>query len=206
MSKGLVVLVADTQQEKTLGTLLGERTQALGIRSITFDIRSHPRKDAGVFREAADFLSVYQSPQYDHALVLLDCSWDGSPGTATAIQSTIKGHLHSRGWREDACEVIAIDPELEAWVWATSPVVPDVLRTTWVDIRELARRHGYWSDEGAKPHHPKDLLEAILKQQRRPRSSAIFQELARRVGLRQCQDPAFSLLRETLVRWFPSQP
>ncbi len=139
MSKDLVVLVADIQQEKTLVTLLSERTQALDIRPITFDIFNHPRKDAGVFREAADFLAVYQSPQYDHALVLLDCSWDGSPGAATVIQSTIKGRLHAKGWREDVCEVIAIDPELEAWVWSTSPVVPDVLRTTWEDIRELAR-------------------------------------------------------------------
>lgn len=137
--------------------------------------------------------------------MLLDCSWDGSPGAATVIQSTIKGRLHAKGWREDVCEVIAIDPELEAWVWSTSPVVPDVLRTTWEDIRELARHYNYWVDEEAKPHHPKDLLEAILKQQRRPRSSAVFQELALRVGLRQCQDSAFSLLRETLWRWFPSQ-
>lgn len=205
MSNDLVALVADVQQEKTLVTLLSERTQALGIRPITVTMLNHPRKDAGVFREAADFLAVYQPPYYDHALVLLDCSWDGSPGTPTAIQSTIKGHLHARGWPDDRCEVIAIAPELEAWVWATSPVVPDVLRTTWEDIHALADQHGYWMDDAAKPHHPKDLLEAVLKHQRRPRSSAVFQELARRVGVRRCQDPAFSLLRETLSRWFPSQ-
>jgi hypothetical protein len=48
------------------------------------------------------------------------------------------------------------------------------------------------------------LLEAVLRQQGRPRSAAVFQELADRVGLAGCQDPAFVLLRETLVGWFGS--
>jgi hypothetical protein len=43
MSKDLVALVADVQQEKTLETLLRERSQALGIRPINFDIYRHPR-------------------------------------------------------------------------------------------------------------------------------------------------------------------
>jgi len=202
VSKDLVVLVADVQQEKTLETLLGERQPSLGMREITFDIFRHPRHDAGVYHEAADFLATYQPPQYAHALIVLDQAWNGAPEDAASMRQAIGQGLQARGWATEAYEVIVMEPELECWVWASSPVVPDVLRTTWDDIRALARQHAYWADGEMKPSQPKELLEAILRQQRRPRSSAIFQDLARRVGLAQCQDPAFTLLRETLALWF----
>lgn len=35
-----------------------------------------------------------------------------------------------------------------------------------------------------------------------PRSSAIYQKIAQLVSVRNCVDPAFCLLRETLQRWF----
>jgi len=87
-------------------------------------------------------------------------------------------------------------------VWSASPAVAEILRTTWDDIHALGRQRGYWIEGEVKPMRPKELLDAILRQQRRPRSAAIFQELARRVGLAQCQDPAFTLLRDTLALWF----
>ena len=98
--------------------------------------------------------------------------------------------------------MVVIDPELEMWVWADSPVVAEVLRTPWEEMRALAKQSGYWRQGQAKPQEPKALLEAVLRQQRRPRSAAIFQELARRLGLASCTDPAFVLLRETLAKWF----
>lgn len=48
MSKDLVVLVADVQQEKTLETFLRERHRSLRMREVAFDIYRHPRHDAGV--------------------------------------------------------------------------------------------------------------------------------------------------------------
>jgi len=33
----------------------------------------------------------------------------------------------------------------------------------------------------------------------------LFQDVARRVGLVQCQDPSFVLLRDTLALWFATQ-
>lgn len=199
--KDLVVLVADVQQEKTLETLLRKRQPSLGIRTIVFDIFRHPRQDPGVFHEAAEFLGPYTS-SHDHALVLLDAAWEGAPGGAGHLCSELVRRLGAKGWGPERCQVIVIRPELEAWVWADSAMVPAVLRTTWDDIHALARRQGYWDEGRPKPDEPKALLEALLRQQRRPRSSALFQELARRVGLARCQDPAFVLLRETLVSWF----
>ena len=203
--KDLVALVADVQQEKTLETLLRERRPSLGIREITFDIYRHPRQDPGVFHEAHDFLApVIDS--YSHALVLLDEAWEGAPGGADVLRSELMARLARKGWTPERCQAIVIRPELEAWVWANSAVVPAVLRTTWKDIHALARRRGYWDEGQPKPAEPKALLEDILRQQRRPRSSSLFQALARRVSLARCQDQAFVLLRETLRGWFGGRP
>lgn len=199
--KDLVALVADVQQEKTLDTLLSKRHHSLGIRTITYDIFRHPRKDPGVYHEAADFLSPYTS-SYRYALILLDTAWDSVPGDAAFLHAQIMSRMQSKGWSEERCQVIPIVPELEIWVWGSSPVVNEVLRMSQQDIRSLADRCGGWDEGRSKPNEPKQLLETVLRQQRRPRSSALFQELAARVSLRRCQDPAFTALRSTLQRWF----
>lgn len=201
MGKDLVALVADVQQEKTLETLLSKRQGALGIPSLAFDIYRHPRKDPGVFHEAPDFLWSYQS-SHVRALALLDAAWAGAPGSADFLRATLLQRLQDSGWPPDRCQVVVIEPELEMWVWVESPAVPEVLRTSWPDIHQLGRRRDFWREGEVKPHEPKALLEAVLRQQRRPRSAAIFQELAQRLGLASCTDPAFVLLRETLARWF----
>jgi len=202
MNKELVVLVADIQQEKTLDTLLRERYQSFDIRPIPdYDIFRHPRKDPGVFHEAADFLAPYVT-SHRHALVVLDAAWDGAPGDAAYLRNQLMNGMQTKGWEENDCQAIVINPELEIWVWADSREVSGVLRTSWDDIHALAKQAGYWDEDQPKPGYPKELLEALLQRQRRPRSSALFQEIARRVGLSRCQDPAFVMLRETLQAWF----
>ena len=197
------MLAADVQQEKTLATLLENRRDALKIRPLRFDIFRHPRKDSGVYHEADDFLAPYLPPQYARALVVLDHDWEGAPGSAEDLRNNLRERLARRGWPEEACEVIVIEPELEVWVWAGTPVVAEVLRTDWSRIHDLARQRGYWTEGRIKPEQPKLLLEAVLRQQRRPRSSAVFQAIAERISLTRCTDPSFALLRETLARWFP---
>lgn len=199
-----MILVADIQQEKTLETLLHERYKSLKIRKITFDIFRHPRKDPGVYKEAPQFLRTYQK-QYDHALVVLDSEWAGAPGDAVYLRDNLRQRLYNNGWEANNAEVIVIDPELEIWVWSDSPVVAEELRTTWNEIKCFAQQHGYWTQDQQKPSRPKELLDAILRQQDRPRSSALFQTFAARVGLTRCQDEAFMRLRQTLQNWFPFQ-
>lgn len=201
MNKDLIVLVADVQQEKTIETLLHERYNSLKIRKITCDIFRHPRKDPGVYKEAPQFLKAYQG-QYDHALVLLDQEWVGAPGDALYLRNTLRQQLCDNGWNTDNAEVIVIDPELEIWIWSDSPVVAEELRQNWDTIHAYAQQRGDWLKGQPKPIRPKELLEAILQQQNRPRSSAIFQAIARRVGLTRCQDKAFIQLRQTLQHWF----
>ena len=66
MSKDLVVLTADIQQEKTIEVLLRNRCHSLGIRPISFDIFRHPHRDAGVYFKAADFLALYLPLRITH--------------------------------------------------------------------------------------------------------------------------------------------
>lgn len=199
----LVALVADVQQESTLKTLLNERRQSLHIRPITCEVLRHPRKDPGVFHESHGLLDLYR-PRYARALVMLDREWSGAPGDVAYQRQDVLRRLQASGWQTGSCEVIVCDPELEMWVWSGSEHVATVLRATWDEIHALASARGYWTAGAAKPSRPKELLEAILKQQNRPRSSAIFQQLAKHVGLARCQDPAFILLRDTLRQWFGS--
>jgi hypothetical protein len=202
MTKDLVVLVADAQQETTIRALLDHRQASLSIKAITYDIFRHPGKDSGVFHQPHNILNACRPPRYQYVLALLDCAWGGSPGGAAPVRRDLLTRLTNLGWQAGTCEVIAIEPELEIWVWSRSPHVPQILRTSWDDIHALAQQRGFWVAGTLKPHQPKALLEALLQQQRRPRSSAIFQELARQVRLQGCHDAAFVLLRDTLRRWF----
>lgn len=205
MSGDLIVLTADVQQEKTLETLLRERHGSLGIRQVSFSIFRHPRKDSGVCREAHSFLRPYQA-SYSYALVILDGEWSGAPGDGTVLRAQIGERLAQSGWPAERCEVIVAEPELESWVWADSPVVAEELRLEWAAIRAPADELTAWPAGAAKPARPKELLEAVLRRQGRPRSAALFQAIARRVGLARCVDPSFALLRETLGRWFGDAP
>jgi hypothetical protein len=202
MTKDLIILTADKQQEFALRPVL-QRTAALGIRSITFHIERHPGKDSGVYREADGYLNPFK-PFYNHALVVLDAEWSGAPEDTVAMRDDILHRLVMRGWPEDQCEVVVIVPELEIWLWADSSEIPQALRTTWQEIHTIGQQRKLWTEGRGKPERPKELLEAVLEQQGRSSSSAILQQIASKVSLRRCQDPSFLLLRETLVRWFPA--
>lgn len=110
----LVALVADKHQEHVLDVLLDKRRDSLGLRPISFKVHRHPRRDPGVYRGAQAFLAPLRRI-YRFALVLLDAQFSGSPGSADKIEQAIQGRLDAGTWRNRS-RVIAIDPELEAWV------------------------------------------------------------------------------------------
>lgn len=197
----VAALTADSQQEATLRALLQHRATALGIRPVAFEVFRHPRKDPGVWKEADAFLRAYRS-RAEHALVVLDHQWEGAPADPELVRGDLLRRLGGTGWAREACEVIVVVPELEVWVWGSSRAVPDVLRCDLRTIRQIADEHSWWPTSEPKPIAPKELLEAVLRRQRRPRSASIFEELAQRVSVERCTDPSFVLLRETLQRWF----
>ena len=202
--KDLIVLTADVQQEAVMRTLLEHRRESLRIREISTDIERHAGKDAGVYSQGAQFLSVFAG-QYRHAIVVLDEEWEGGPNNADAIAGKVAVDLDGNGWRDRSC-VVVIAPELDVWVWTESPHVEKALGLDMATIRQIGLEAGFWPAESAKPSRPKELLERVLRRTRRPRSSALYARLALRVGLANCTDPAFRLLCDTLRAWFPAQP
>jgi len=194
----LICLVADKNMEAALAELL-KRPAALGIRQIGVKVVVHPRRDPGVFREGIEFLRPFQD-NYRHGLLLLDEAWEGAP---PRLQHLLDQALANAGLSHWA-RAIVIVPELEAWVWSTSPHVDEALG--WAGrqppLRSWLQQQGLWEANNPKPKKPKAAVEAALYEVRKPRSSAIYRTLAQRVSVERCHDSAFRRLRDTLVQWF----
>lgn len=204
MIKELVILVADKNTQFAIEGLL-IRHQAFQMRILTkenFDIYVHPLRDPGVFNEAASFLRPYQN-QYQYALVFLDREGSGQENkTASEIAEHIKSNLERNGWTNRA-EVIVFDPELEIWAWARSPHL--ATHTGWTNLRSLInflRNHELWEANTSKPNRPKEAFEALLREKRIQRSSAIYKKIAADVSFRDCAEPAFIKFKNVLQEWF----
>lgn len=202
----LLVLVADAQTQATLETLLAKRREALGIREIAFRIERHRDHDSGVYHQAHTFLHS-QRKLYAKFLIVWDEEWHTgkSPLSAEAQAQKVAENLRRNGFAEEDFCAIVISPELEAWVWGSSAKIPEVLRSSREEIKALGASKKLWDNGELKPRRPKELLEAVLRQQKRPSSSAIFKELAEKVSFKDCEDAAFQRFRATLQKWFPAE-
>lgn len=203
--RDLIVLVADGTMEATAKGLLS-RPEALGIRPIDFLVVPHPERDPGVFHRSPEFLEPFRRI-YRHALVMLDR--EGSGQEAQRSRSTMERELEERlaaHWQPNRCAAVVLDPELEIWWWSDSPHVEKVLGWGERDqnLRAWLVEQGF-VEEGPtrlqKPDRPKEAVETALRVARKPRSSALYRQLATKVSLWRCEDPAFIRLREILARW-----
>ena len=199
----LVVLVPGKDDRETVDGLLCARQKSLGIRSIRYLILVHPRRDPGCFHEAADVLQVFQR-RASRALVILDHEGSGQEKLAPdEVAAELKRRLCASGWG-DRAEALIIAPELEAWVWSDSPHVDRMLG--WSGraprLRDWLAGRGFWPTDLRKPPRPKESFQAALRESGIRVSSAVFRELAERVSLRDCQDPAFQQFRDLMLDWF----
>ena len=198
--KDLIVLVADGHQEQTVATLLTRRQPSLGIRQISIDIDSDIRpRDPGVFHGAGSFLADLAG-LYQDALVLIDAEWGVL--SAEEIEEKIQGDLNRNGWKGRSA-VVVIGPELEIWVWSTSPHVPSLFGTDWETIKNLGYQTGHWQEGETKPSRPKELLVEVLRRTKTKYSAALYRQLAEKVSLNRCQDDSFRRFRAILQAWFP---
>ena len=202
--RDIIFLVADRNIEAIVQALVS-RPQALAIRSVTAVVHTHPERDPGCYLRAHDFLKAFRN-RYAHGIVIFDregCGNEDEP--PETLESEVEQRLERAGWSGRA-KVIVIDPELESWVWSNSPEVDAALG--WVtesrDLRAWLTEKGFLVEETIKPLRPKEAMEAALRSARKPRSSAIYRELAEKVSLRRCTDPAFGRLKATLQKWFPA--
>ncbi|MBM3999204.1 MAG: hypothetical protein FJ297_06635 [Planctomycetes bacterium] len=97
-----------------------------------------------------------------------------------------------------------IEPELEAWVWANSSRVADVLgwERSQEALREFLNSRQLWDSNALKPSDPNEALRLSLRCKRKPLGARLFSEIAATVSLQSCEDPAFVKLRQRLRKWF----
>lgn len=199
----LVVLVADKDMEQTINELL-KRPQSLGIQPITYKIFTHPTHDSGCRTGGHELLRPL-AKQYRFALVMFDREGSGRDASSIeAAASELVGKLAINGWA-DRCCVLVLDPELEIWVWTNSAELDQVIGWTGrhPQVRDWLRTQSFAISEQGKPLRPKEALRAALREARKQPSSALFAEIAKRVGLSRCTDPAFVQFKATVQRWFP---
>ena len=184
-----------------------KRHQALGIRKIDHEIIRHPQHDPGCFSDSVSYLRGYQK-RFLHAIVLLDCAFSGAPsGGRSEIESSMNNTFalaEMSGWAYP----IAIEPELENWVWVDSPHLNGAIG--WDEDRLESPRawleaRGLWTSGSSKPSLPKEALEATCRECRIPFSAAIHKGVARKVSLQKCDDSAFLDLVSRLRSWFPKE-
>lgn len=201
--KDLVILAADRNMEYAVKGLL-TRSKAIKMKEVISDIFVYPGHDSGCLLHGADFLRPFVN-QYNHALILLDHEGCGKEHKSrTALEDNIESQLANSGWHDRAAAIV-IDPELENWVWSDSPHVDSVLG--WEgknpNLRSWLTTQGFLNNSQRKPIPPKKAMEEALRKVQKARSSALFLQLAQRVGIDRCTDPAFVKLRTRLMSWFP---
>jgi hypothetical protein len=178
---------------------------SLGISHFDFDpdqdiIVAGGNHDPGVWTRAHELLQPYLKLA-KRAVVVLDEAWEGSPG-ATKIVADISANLQRYGWTHDRFCIIVIQPELENWIWQDN----DHVATTFgfesmPDLRVwLGDR---WKSGSPKPDQPKEVLEAVGFHKKMLPNRKRFVSLTSRVSIRNCSDPSFHQLCDTLREWFP---
>lgn len=199
----LVVLSADRNMMSAMESLL-QRSQALSIRPITTSFYNHPERDPGCLLKADAFLRPFVN-RFARAIVMFDregCGQDEK--TREELEEIVTAGLSRSGWG-DRSSAIVIEPELENWVFSDSPEVD--VAVGWAGnkppLRSWLKSKGYLASNQIKPIRPKEAMEAALRDVKIPRSSSIYAQLAERVGLGRCMDPAFLKLKSVLQAWFP---
>jgi hypothetical protein len=159
--------------------------------------------DPGLYIRGHEILRPAKNT-HKHAIVVLDAKWEGTPGRQV-ITEQLSSRIASTGWGREDFQVIVIDPELENWIWQRNVNLAHFLRfDSLAKLLNDPDVQRYWSKEKPKPECPKKVLETLLKKQNMRRSSALYRQISSKVSVKDCQDSAFHLLRDTLRRWFPA--
>jgi hypothetical protein len=198
----LIVLVADANMKAATEGLLSRRA-SLRLTQFSHRVIVHPHRDPGCRLQGHELLRTMQRT-FRFALLMFDLDGCGVVGMdRTSVEAEVEAKLSVSGWK-DRSAAIVIAPELEIWVWADSPWVDRVL--AWQErspaLRPWLVSEGMAVDERGKPADPKAAMEKALVAARKPRSSALYQELAENVNLDRCRDPSFIKLMTTLRKWF----
>lgn len=196
----LVLLVADKNMQFALRGAL-ERPQALGVRPISYDFRTHMGRDGGVRTTGPDVLNGERS-RFSHALMVLDYEGCGRENVAASVLEAELDERLQATWGANA-KAIVIEPEVDVWLWGADNALREALQWPEVGpIRDWLRGKGFEFNADGKPLRPKEALDAMRPVHKQPRSSALYEKITTRISLQNCQDPAFRRLRAQLQAWF----
>lgn len=199
----LIVLVADSYQEKVMEALLPRIPVSSGTRNFSFDIIRNPGHDSGNYNDSHEILRSLNN-QYKYALVLFDFEGTGVEHlTREAVEDDVRKLLDANGWKMRN-DVIVIYPELENWIWLDNVHVQDAIGWEKEEsLYEWAKGKGYIKKDKYKPDRPKETLEEALRVSGTSKSASIYKKIATNVSYRKCQDKAFIDLLRILQIWFP---
>jgi len=201
--KDLVVLTADKDAHLGISALL-KRQGDLGIRPIAFECVAHPKHDSGVLISAHHFRRPFQR-YFEYALAVFDLEGCGQERLGReGVELRVHENLTVNGW-EGRCAVVAIEPELESWIWEDSLRVASVLRWERQRLKDwLLQRQFLASVDAVKPARPKEAFREAMRTARQQMSSSVFQDLAKSANITGCIDNAFLKFLGTLQAWFPA--
>lgn len=120
----LVVLVADKNIQFALRGALG-RPQALGIRAMTHEFRTHMGRDGGVRATGVEVLAP-EASRFRHALMVFDFEGCGQEHKdLLALEAELDSQLRLV-WGARA-KAIIISPEVDIWLWGADVVLREAL-------------------------------------------------------------------------------
>lgn len=210
--RDLLFLVADRNMAGSVGGLL-ERDQIhqiVGCAPFRFDVGidlkvAGGQNDPGLFTRANELLQPFRA-EYDHAVVIVDEDWNGSPG-AHDIEVKLRAHLDDAGWTKDNSLGLCVCPEADIWLWSTSPHSATALGwPTWDALRTRLEEVGWLAPGEVKPAQPKEAVEWALRNspgKKVPRSSALYQRVSSQVSVKHCNEDTLRRLLDALRAWFP---
>jgi len=200
--RDLILLVPDKNTEFTVRGALS-RPEALGIRPVDFQVLVEQGRDGGVRRRGSQVLGGQQA-RFAHALLLLDHEGSGSDIAPVELEAQLDQSL-SVMWG-DRAKAIVIDPEVDVWMWGAETHLRSMVDWRFPeDIRPWLVSQSFVFARDGKPARPKEALEAAFRRAQTPRSSARYEEVARRISLTRCKDDAFLRLRAAVVGWFAAR-
>ena len=113
--KDLFVLTADADALAIMRQVL-RKPQAMGIRTITFDVERHIGRDPGMIKDGPE-LTKFWKGQFRRLLLLWDHHGSGKERESVdTIQDLLSSRLDDVTWKNNHLAISAV-PELEEWLW-----------------------------------------------------------------------------------------
>lgn len=199
----LIVVVADSYQERVMEALLPRVPVSSGTRKFSFDIIKNPAHDSGSYNDSHELLRAFIH-KYRFALIIFDFEGCGAEHLSREeIENNVHAHLNVSGW-EGRNAVVVICPELENWMWQNNIHVQNAIGWEGAEtLYDWARRVQHLKPGQNKPDRPKEALEDALRTADTSKSASIYKKIAEKVSYRGCQDISFLKLIEQLKTWFP---